>query len=80
MGAMLEFEQLSKTKLAELSDQSLSFDACLDMLCAMLRADDNTLTKADIVKLVDDYAPSLNYVMEKVTEALTIAFPESKNA
>ena len=73
MGAMVEFEQSTGTKVREL-DESLTMQQAAQLLWAMLRQDNPEITMAESNRLVDEYAKDVNEVIEKVAEAITVAF------
>ena len=81
MGAMMEFEQITGLKLTSLESDELDATIVGKILWVMLRQDDENLTEKDVYKLVDEYAPSLSYVLETVGDAIRIAFEvDSPNA
>ena len=83
MGAMIEFEQLTKKKITELTDDDMSGELLANILWIMLRQEQPELTLKQVCDIVDDYADNMTDVVSKVTEAINAAFAsksESKNA
>ncbi len=82
MMAMVEFEKITGVKLTAF-DSAMSMDITSQMLWIMLKQYDDTLTLEQTIKLVDDNADDMTYIIDKVGEAVTIAFGEEddqKNA
>ena len=81
MGAMVEFEQVTGTKLMDI-DGPLSVEATCQALWVMLRQDDPELTFDGVCRLVDDNASGITEVISKTAEAISAALGggESPNA
>lgn len=75
MGAQVEFEQLTGISCIHILDNQ-NITMLAQVLWAMLRRQDKDLTFDRVLELVDDYAESEEYVINKVTEAIYAAFPE----
>lgn len=73
MSAMVEFEQLTKIKLMEISEE-MSVDVAAKLLWVMLKQEDQAMTLERSCQLVDEYADSINDVMSAVTKAIEAAF------
>lgn len=76
MREQVEFEQLAGMTCAEIEDNA-GITTFAKILWAMVRRDNKDITFAEVLDLVDNYAPSESYVMEKVTEAMEAAFPDN---
>lgn len=76
MREQVEFEQLAGITCAEIEDNA-GITTFAQILWAMMRRDNKDLTFQEVLDLVDDYAPSETYIMEKVTEAMEAAFPSA---
>lgn len=73
MAAQVEFEQLSGMTCTDI-EENAGITTFAQILWAMMRRDNKDLTFQEVLDLVDDYAPSETYIMEKVTEAMQAAF------
>jgi len=81
MGAMIEMEQLTGIKIVEMDETAITGETCAKILWIMLKQDDDALTLKDTCHLIDEYGSSLTEVIEKVAEAIRIAFAvKPKNA
>ena len=75
MSAQVEFEQLTGISCIHILDNpSITIHA--KVLWVMLKRDNKDLTLEQVTDLVDNYAESETYVIEKVNEAIFAAFPE----
>lgn len=83
MRAATEFERETGIKLMKLDEDVLtSMDVLSKLLFKMIvkeTDEDKKLKIEDVIDLIDNYADSLTFVIEKVTEALQAAFPAPKN-
>jgi len=79
MGAIVEFESLTGLKLMEIGEE-MSFDICAKILWVMMRQENKELTLEQVCALVDNYADSLDVVIEAVTKAIEGAFNTGKNS
>ena len=80
MGAMVEFEQLTKTKLTEL-EEDMSITTCANLLWVMLKQDDASLTFPKTMKLIEEHTNNITEVITLVSEAIAAAFGDpGKNA
>lgn len=70
--ASIEFEQLSGKKLAEV-EENMDQLTLAQLLWSMLRAEDETLTFKQALKLVDEHA-SLPEINQKVNQAIAEAY------
>lgn len=70
--ASIEFEQLSGKKLAEV-EENMDQLTLAQLLWSMLRAEDETLTFKQALKLVDEHA-SLPVINQKVNQAIAEAY------
>ena len=73
MGASIAFEQASGMKLQEVGE-AMDLKMAAWALWAMMQEENPAITFAEVVKLVDDYAPNLAYVSDKIGEAITLAY------
>lgn len=73
MTAQLEFEEVSGISCVQIQDNP-SITIYAKALWVMLRRHNEALTLKQVTDLVDDYAESETYIIEKVNEAITAAF------
>ena len=78
MKAMIEFEKTNKVKLMDIANE-LSIEVCAKLAYTMLKQNDADLTLDKTLDLLDKYMLP-GEAIEKITEALTAAFPTAKNA
>lgn len=71
MGAMVAYEQEFGEKLADIDEESVTSLARL--LWVALRKDDPALTLDSMIDIVDENAPSLEYVSTKLRDAIHLA-------
>ena len=84
LGAANEFEDLSGKSVASLT-ANITSNTCTLLLWIMLKDHESNpgcenMTLADVKKLVSDYSPSLNYVMETVIAAVKAGFEGDSEA
>jgi len=77
-GAMVEFEDLTKTKLTEL-DTSVSITILIKLLWVMLKQEEPGLTQEQVQNLIDEYSDDVKSIIEEAIEAVQMAFGENKN-
>jgi len=70
MGEAMEFEQTSGVKLSEVTE--LTFEQSCLALWIMLKETDKDLTQENVTSIVDEHAPSLSYIVTKVSQAVTV--------
>jgi len=73
MEAMVEFEQTTNIKLAEL-DNEMSVSTTARLLWIMLKEEDKSLTFEETLKLVDNHAKNVMDVKNTVSKAILISF------
>lgn len=79
MGAMVEYEELTKKKLTEFDDTTSMKELC-EVLWIMLKQNDESLTLKSASKLVDEgFDGTMQDLMELVNEAINIALATSEN-
>ena len=82
--ATVEFERETGIKIMKLDEDILtSMDILSKLLFKMIireTDEDKSLTQEKIIDLIDEYAPDLMSVINKIIEAIQAAFPEPKNA
>lgn len=78
MGATIEWEQLTGRKLQDLEDE-VPFTDCAKLLWVMMKQETPTLKLTEVSKLVDEYAESMNYVIQTTMSAVRAAYT-GKNA
>jgi hypothetical protein len=76
MGAICEFKDLTGIDIRTIKSQ-MNLETCMKILWVMLRQDDQALEYKAACKLVDDFAPSLQYVVEKIAQIMKASFPEA---
>ena len=77
MKAMIEFEKTNKVKLMDIANE-LSIEVCAKLAYTMLKQNDADLTLDKTLDLLDKYMLP-GEAIEKITEAMTAAFPTAKN-
>lgn len=73
MAATLEFQDVAGCTLQDIGE-SMGLELAAKALWVMLKQDDPELTLKDTYRLVDEYAPNLVYVTDKIGEAITAAY------
>ena len=74
-----DFEQLTEYKVQKLVGQ-LSFTIKMNLLWVMLRREDPELTLEQTLDLCEEHASGMDYVIEKINEALGISSPKNAKA
>ena len=77
MKAMIEFEKTNKIKLMDIAD-NMSIEICAKLAYTMLKQEDSELTLDKTIDLLDEHMTA-GEAIEKINEAMTAAFPQSKN-
>ena len=79
MQTQVEFEHLTGINIGELESRSLTATEAARMLFCMMRADGNKdLTFEESMRILDEYADSMQQVNEKVSEAIQAAYSTGK--
>lgn len=73
MKAISLIEKTFKKNIAKIDFENLTMEETATMIWAGLVHEDNELTPDKVMDLVDDYS-NLQYVLEKMKEAMNIAF------
>lgn len=77
MGAQLQYEQLSGKTIPELGQEmitGLSAKSQNQVLYAMLEKEIKDLTMEKLSELIDENVPNLDYLMDKIVEAVNAAY------
>jgi hypothetical protein len=77
MRALVAFEQSTKIKVTELSDE-MSLETCVKLMTFALINDDPSITPERVMDLVDEYSTPMEAI-DKIMECIEAAFPPSKN-
>lgn len=70
MGAAIEFEQITRKHIMNMTQDDYDMETVTHMLRAQLLGEEPTLTLETVQKIYDDYAESYDYVVEKMGEAI----------
>ena len=74
MGAAYEFEKLTGIKVTKIDFENFSIMEIAQLLWVMMRQENKDLTLEETLKIVDDHADNMEFVIVKITEAITAAF------